>query len=256
MKKLSIGPQDSFAQREKTNVFFKSHVGANANGRMILLATQACSHKDDCIFWEKCTNGFSRDYEDSCPFPNETEGVYNPLSMSFLFQLFLYLNDKYDEYDEYRNKTFPKLTEAIAQALNLSDPDDQMHVWENFICNEVCQHFTKQVKTSDSDFLSEDFFAFLENVRKHNIDKIIICGRPGFLFIRENATRADLNWIDANDDENSWFHKFTIDNREIIVIYSYHPSYPGFLVCDQNGKSELIMILKKFFSNNLTFENI
>lgn len=244
---------NSLKCNEEKSVFFKSHVGSNANNRLILLATQACSHKHDCKFWQHCTNGFSYLYEDTCPWPNAPEGEYRPLSMSLLYQRDLYLNDRYEELEEYKNKTYPKLTNAIAQALGITSTYSKTEIWNSFICNELCQHFTKQVMTKKSDYLPEDYSAFIHLIKKYNINKVIICGAPGFKFIRELAIKDDIGWEDANGDENAWFHRFYLDNREIIVIYSYHPSYSGYMVYDQKGVSELVDILRMFFSDHLTF---
>lgn len=236
--------------------FFNPHVGIKHNHRLILLATLPCPHENDCPYWERCTKS-SNLFEDSCPFPNSNTGPYQQLSNSFLYLLNTFIEDKYEQLGEKKNRTYSPLTKAISLALENGDKMSNNEIWQNIVCNELSQKFTKQLTTTKSDFDDRDFESFLEMIVDYNIDRVVICGAPGFHFIRNKAlSYKNFHWQDANDKIDSWFHRFYINDKEVIVIFSYHPSYSGFFVNDKNGNSNLVKVLRMFFSDDLKFKNI
>lgn len=224
--------------------FFIPLIGKNHEKRLVVLATMFCPHTG-CKFWEDCTSGNSRAHNTECKHPND-KGRYKNLDTSLLYQKHLFLDDKYEEYGESKNKTFPVLTNAIAEALQLDATNDKQKIWDMFICTELCQHFTKQKQTLESDFHIEDYEALLELIDKYDIDRVLVCGSPGFKFIRKNSS-CQFTWKEAFLD--AWHHKLIRNGKEIDIIYSYHPSYSGYYARDENGNSTLIHVLKLFFSD-------
>lgn len=206
-----------------SKIFFKPHVGNNHQNRLFFLSTISCPHTTDCNKdYEKCTNGMSYMYDTECRFRNckTYKGSFPiPLSESFLYQLEAYFKDDYEGYDLKKNKTYSKLTNAIAKSMGYelsTTENEKRRIWDNFICTELCQHFTKKVMTTITDFNNDDFEAFLELIRYFNITEIVLCGKTSFLFIKEMIDICQHTYI-----ENISLDKYIYDLRSIIVSSSY-----------------------------------
>lgn len=226
-----------------SKIFFEPSVGGCHNGRLVLFATMHCPHKElEC--WSKCTLD-SREFDTCCPYPNRKEG-YEALSKSFIYQLNLFLNDEYERYEEKKNITFPKFTTALGEVLKIDPFYGKKEIWDMFISTELCQHFTKQKKTKFSDFRDFDFDALIELINIYNINRILVCGSPGFRFIREMSKKKEyIDWSEKFID--AWHHIMKIGEKEIDIIYCYHPSFSGFRCEDEKGYSILIKVLEQFF---------
>lgn len=232
-----------------SKIFFKPHVGNNHQNRLVLLSTISCPHVTDCDKnYEKCTNGMSYMYDTECKFRNcKTYIGSTPitLSESFLYQLEAYFKDDYEGYDLKKDKTYSKLTKVIAEAMGYKLPiteNEKRRVWDNFICTELCQHFTREVTTSITDFNNDDFLAFIELIRHYNITKIVLCGKPSFLFIEKAIDTCKHTYIEKKSSDQ-YIYDLRIYNRSVRLYRVHHPSYCNF---EDNGK--LIPILKNFIS--------
>ncbi len=226
-----------------SKIFFEPSVGKYHNGRLVLFATMYCPHKEvKC--WKECTLD-SRKFDTCCPYPNKKE-EYKALSKSFEYQLNLFLEDEYDIYEEEKNITFPKITTAFGEVLKISPNCGKKEIWNMFISTELCQHFTKQKQTKFSDFQEIDFDALIELINIYNINRILVCGSPGFKFIREMSKKKEnFDWLEKFTD--AWHHIMKIGEKEIDIIYSYHPSYSGFRCENEKGDSILVKVLEQFF---------
>lgn len=233
-----------------SKIFFKPHIGNNHQNRLVLLSTISCPHVTDCNKdYEKCTNGMSYMYDTECKFRNcktYKGAIPIPLSESFLYQLEAYFKDDYEVYDLEENKTYSKLTNVIAEAIGYefspTTEKEKRSVWDNFICTELCQHFTKKVTTTITDFNNDDFVAFLELIRHYNITKIVLCGKPSFLFIEKSIKTCKHTYFEKNSSDK-YIYDLRIDNRNVKLYRVHHPSYSNF---EDGGK--LIPVLKNFIS--------
>lgn len=232
-----------------SKIFFKPHVGNNHQNRLVLLSTISCPHATDCNKdYEKCTNGMSYMYDTECKFRNCNTykgSTPIPLSESFLYQLEAYFKDDYEGYDLKKDKTYSKLTKAIAESMGYKLPvteNEKRRVWDNFICAELCQHFTKKVMTTITDFIDDDFEAFLELIKYYNITKIVLCEKPSFLFIKKAIDTRQHTYIE-NISSDEYIYDLKIDDRKVKLYRVHHPSYLNFY---DGGR--LIPVLKNFIS--------
>lgn len=232
-----------------SKIFFKPHVGNNHQNRLVLLSTISCPHATDCDKdYDRCTNGMSYMYDTECKFRNcktYKGSTPIPLSESFLYQLEAYFKDDYEGYDLKKDKTYSKLTKVITESMGYKLPvteKEKRRVWDNFICTELCQHFTKKVMTTITDFINDDFEAFLELIRYYNITKIVLCGKPSFLFIKEAIDTCQHTYIE-NISSDKYIYDLKIDDRKVKLYRVHHPSYLNF---EDGGR--LIPVLKNFIS--------
>lgn len=170
-----------------------------------------CPHKQ-AKCWEECTID-SRKFDKCCPYPNQKE-EYKALSKSFEYQLNLFLEDEYEIYEEEKNITFPNITAVFGEVLKFNPNCGRKEIWDMFIGAELCQHFTKQKKTELSDFQEIDFDALIELINIYNINRILVCGSPGFKFIRKMSKKKEnFDWSEKFID--AWHHIMKIGEKEI-----------------------------------------
>ena len=241
-----------------SNLFFKPRIGQNYEGRLVLLATAPCTHSANCPYFEKCTvEGQTADFNECCPYPDysfEDESHKLKLEENVDFIVEKHIKDKYDECDEKRNTSLTRLTNVLGECFlnkKATNEDERRKVWENVMITELCQHFIpygvnrKGNETLDSDFgISNDYGAFKEIISTYNIKKVLVLGKPSWTYLKtrmekDSQVKLEHELNDAGKpDENGYLHYLTYNGTMITIIYSWHPSYPGFY---DNGKLQTIL---------------
>lgn len=249
----------------ESKYFFNPHLGNNHKNRLVLLATTGCCHSD-CHHYNQCTNGIQKDWSD-CPYQEEgNDGQSILLSNTVPHMVDKFINDHF-EYEK-RYKTFSCLTNAISLSyggnkIKRWEKEKIRDIWGKFICTELCQHFIgcttdkrvadrNSVETKYDDFGKSNSFdkllSLLDELQKKGIiiSKIMILGKPSFTYLKNCCKERHIEFSTVNEEDGYW-HKLFLNDREIEVLYTWHPSYSRYYD-KRNGSSRLITELEKFFS--------